>query len=135
MILTIEVNMDAARIAAAMAEIKREGGMRRGVYPKLIDKGTLVQATADAQIKALADAFRVLEAAVVASEELPFFADSANAHSTNVPHPTEGAPLCRFCGKPGECSPSGNTDNWKCATPGCTGAQGWVTRYIFQGGK
>lgn len=85
MILTIEVNMDAARIAAAMAEIKREGGMRRGVYPRLIDKGTLAQATADAQIKALADAFRVLEAAVVASEELPWFAGTPTPNSQ---HPT-----------------------------------------------
>lgn len=84
MIITIEVNMDAARIAAAMVEIKREGSMRRGVYPKLINKGTLVQVVADSQIKALADAYRVLEAAVIATEELPFFADSSSASSTII---------------------------------------------------
>ena len=151
MTVTIEINMDVARIGAALVELKREGGLRRGVYPKLVDRGTLAQVQADAQIRALIDAYRIVESVVVATEELPFMGPAVNAQqpTPNVQQPTtplpelpydksesltKGVPVCRFCGRPGTRSKARSSDTWTCDMAGCMGAQGYVARDIFSGG-
>lgn len=153
MIITIDIAMDTARIAAALADLKREGGMRRGVYPKQVAAGKLTQVQADAQINALADAYRIVAAVLIEVEELPFMAAAVNAQqpTSNAQQPvieglpelpydkakslTKGAPACRFCGREGTRSKARSSDTWTCDNVGCTGGQGYVARDIFQGGK
>lgn len=61
--ITIELPIEARLVPAALDEIRREGAQRRQVYPRLIEAGRLAPATAQRRMLALADAYRVVEAA------------------------------------------------------------------------
>lgn len=50
-----------ATLAEQIAEVGRELGLRRGVYPKWIEAGKLSQALADRQIACLDAAYRTLK--------------------------------------------------------------------------
>ena len=84
----IELPIDPARVPEALAELRREGAMRRAVYPKWIEAGKLTQAAAVRRLNSLADAYRVVEAVAAAVAPLleersqDLFAQGARAGET-----------------------------------------------------
>lgn len=66
----IDLPIEPARVPEALAELRREGAMRRAVYPKWIEAGKLTQAAAVQRLNSLADAYRVVEAVALAVEPL-----------------------------------------------------------------
>lgn len=66
MMFWIDLGVEPARVPEALAELRREGAMRRAVYPKWIAAGKLTQAAAVQRLNSLADAYRVVEAVAAA---------------------------------------------------------------------
>lgn len=146
--IEIDTDVETARIAAALAEIKREGAQRKACYPKWVAAGKLDAAEARRRLLALADACRVIQAVLAEVEPLPFVAEGEGTRTAGTAVPTlslpplpyvKGAsvtdepPRCRFCGLPGERVWNG-ADSWRCQQEDCKGRMAWVRAAIFEGG-
>lgn len=140
--IEIEIAMDAARMIAALQELRREGGQRRALYPKFVADGKLTAEQARQRLAMLADAYRIVEAAVVVVEPLPYMAGAETPKMAATPPlpydkteslASKGAPKCRFCSEPGKRTGGRASDTWICATTGCMGSQCIVSRAVFQG--
>ena len=136
--IEIEIGMDVARITAALAEVKREGGQRKALYPQWIAKGKLSADEGRRRLLALADACRIVQAALVEVEELPFVVGLAAALTPKpLPYDPGAAvrdepPHCRFCGQAGEQAKAKGGDAWRCSMEGCVGHREWVRREVFE---
>jgi hypothetical protein len=106
----IDIDMETARIAAALAEIKREGAQRKACYPRFVAAGKLDAAESRRRLTALADACRIVQAVLADVEELPFLADGEQpavaVAAAMAPKPLpydqgesvkDAPPVCRLC--------------------------------------
>ena len=144
----IDIDMETARIAAALAEIKREGAQRKACYPRFVAAGKLDAAESRRRLTALADACRIVQAVLADVEELPFLADGEQpavaVAAAMAPKPLpydqgesvkDAPPVCRLCLHPGESDGGeGLAMGWRCTRVGCLAHECWTTLKLFTGG-